>query len=922
MKKLLVVDGNSLMNRAFYGGGAQTQLSSKKGVPTFALHTFMTMLLRYLDESQATRLLVVFDRPEPTFRHQAYENYKAGRSSMPEDLKLQFPLLKTLLDQLGIKRMDLAGYEADDLIGTYSRLAMQQGFDCDILSGDRDVLQLLTDRCRVLYPSTKGGRSRVIEYTPALFAEDYGITVEQFVDYKALVGDKSDQIPGVKGIGEKSARELLQAYGSLEGIYEHLDELKPRQKLLFETHREDALLSLDLSRISTEVPLPEADCSVEDFVFAPTADTARAQAALSFCEELGLKQVIQRLNLQLDEVPVKPEVALPTVKLKDYVLNEKAEDEESVVASFTQAVAEGQRLYLFCTEQLLPSKQKAVLNERRIFLWADSTAKVRGRSTTDASKLPELNSTVSVLQFDESLWEKGGGLEKLLDALYKALPSAVQIYSYRSKQFWTKKLLDQDYALQDIESLAYVVAKYGERADLYRLVEAVLEEDFGLEENLEDEAALTKALSILVANLTLAVDKLEAELDGARRQLLDTVDLPLCAVLGRMEAKGFLVDAIELDRLHEAFQKEQGELEERIYLQAGGQFNLNSPQQLSEVLYENLNLPSGKKKKNAYSTDQTELQRLLPYHPVVQDIIDYRMVSKLDSTFVKGLSTCIDAKTGRIHSQFRQNLTSTGRLSSNKPNLQNIPTRQAYGKLIRRTFVAEEGKVLLDADYSQIELRLLAHLAQDEAMICAFREGQDIHQQTAMALFGKPADLISASERSVAKTVNFSIVYGISAFSLAQDLSCSLKEAKAYIDRYHSLYPAVQVYMTRQIEQAKSSGYVETLYGRRRYVPELLSKNFNLRAFGERVAMNSPVQGTAADLMRMAMVRVDALYRQHRLEAYLISQVHDELIVEVQQDQAEQAKALLLEAMQSVAELSVPLVADCAMGLNWAEAKD
>ncbi len=904
MEKLLLIDGNSLLFRAFYGQGTSTRLTSTQGIPTGAIHTFMMMYLKYIKELNPTHVCVAFDSAEKTFRHEKFEEYKGKRPELPEDLAIQMPIVRELLDEMAVMRVELAGYEADDLIGTYARMGEEAGMQVDILSGDKDSFQCISENIHVVMPPFKAALGSYTRYDIAAFEERYGVTPKQFIDVKALMGDSSDNIPGVPGVGEKTALKLIIEYGSLEGIYAHSSELKGKLKERIEDNKELAYLSQDLSRIDLYVPLPDEYADLKIFAMRAPESDSNLRALLS---ELNMSQLLSRMNMK---------ALVPTVDTA------QAETELTHVAEFD---------FLDLLNKLSLAKRK-LTSERIYFAFSHSAKpykiikKAAPLLTKDAYlglELP-INSAdlfVSDLPKDSKrlfvVAHCPDDIEKRL-AFAEALSGLdAELVSYRAKESWREALFSEEQQVFDLETAAYLSADKGDLKDFTSLCTYTLS-NFASQTPENEPDWLKYQLAYLPALYESLVQVFE---NSALKHLAETVDFPLAKTLGTMERRGFLVSPEVLDDLHERFAENTKILEESIYASAGTTFNINSPKQLGTVLYEDLGLPSGKKRQNQYSTDLTELQRLQSAHPIIGLIMAYRIQTKLDSTFVVGLKKYIAAEDGRIHSSFNANLTSTGRLSSKDPNLQNIPVRHEMGKEIRKAFVAKPGYVLLDADYSQIELRLLAHLADEPAMIEAFCQDKDIHRRTAAHLFSVPEDQVRPVQRATAKTVNFSIIYGISAFGLSQDLETSVGEAKRYIDEYHEQYPGVKVYMKKQIAMAKEHGYVETLFGRKRFIDELKSQNFNIRQFGERAAMNTPVQGTAADIIRMAMLRSEEVFAKAGIDAGMVSQVHDELIFEVREDQAEQAAVLLHEAMEQVTPLKVPLKAEVAIGPNWFDAK-
>ena len=849
--KLMILDGNSIVNRAFFG---VRPLTAPDGTPTNALYGFLAILQRLLDEQKPEAVCVSFDLKAPTFRHKAFDGYKAKRAGMPEDLAVQMPILKELLDAMGIRRYELEGYEADDILGTAARICEQRGWDCVIVTGDKDSLQLVSDHTCVCNVKTRMGQTETILYTPQVFFEEYGFPPEKMVDLKALMGDSSDNIPGVPGIGEKTAMDLLHRCGSLEGIYRDLDTLdvKPGVLKKLREGEESARLSFWLATILREVPLafePEENCWNKDYT----------PALYPLMQRLGFFKFIERWGLApAQEAAAQMESeSLPRVEL-----------DAVSAASLAQALPSLGTLAVFPLDHL----DRLEICDGKTVWTADWTA--CGDS---------FNSLLRAL-FSPEIPKTAHELKDLMGLLLKEnLPLEGFVFDSALAGYLLEATAGS-YALEKL-SLRYLgTEKHG--------AEAIWQLYSPMNTKLRDLGMLS---------------------------LYQEAELPLCAVLARMEASGFLVDRMALSVFGDSLNAGIAALQESIWAHAGHSFNIQSPRQLGAVLFEELMLPSGKKTKTGWSTNADVLDKLRGKHPIISEVLEYRELTKLKSTYADGLLKVIDGD-GRIHTSFQMTVTDTGRLSSRDPNLQNIPIRKKLGGQIRNMFVAAPGNVLVDADYSQIELRLLAHISGDETMREAFLSGEDFHAVTASKVFGVPLEQVTATLRSRAKAVNFGIVYGISAFSLSQDIGVFPNEAKAYMDAYMEKYHGVRDYMKRVVEEAREKGYVETLYGRRRELPELKSSNFNLRSFGERVALNMPIQGTAADIMKLAMVHVDERIRREGLAARLLLQVHDELIVECPTEEAEQVGRILKEEMENAASLSVPLTVEVNSGHSWGEA--
>lgn len=880
--KLMVIDGNSLINRAFYG---IRMLTTKDGQPTNAVYGFVNILLKLLDEEKPDALCVTFDRKAPTFRHLAYEGYKAQRKGMPDELAAQLPVLKDVLAAMNIPRYELDGWEADDLIGTIAARDTAAGWETVIVTGDKDSLQLVSDATRVKLVSTRMGQTTTKEMTPETFREAYGFDPVHIVDLKALMGDTSDNIPGVKGIGEKTAMDLIQRYQSVEAIYADVEgvEAKPAVKKKLAEGEEQARMSYDLATIRCDAPI---DFSPEDARRREPDGPALYELFLA----LEFNKLIDKMGLsggpaagRADKPAagaVRQERVTDRVRMEELVEQWRREPWVAVLALPSLDVVavawDGGARAALCAADRLEGYNELL---RALF-------------SGEIQKVSHNVKDLMHLLLDEGLSTDGFCFDTAL-AAYLLSPT------------------DGSYELEKL-GITYFNQEFP-KAKEYLAPDAFgpLADPAGPAEAMCAHAALAAALYRALA------PKLE-ELD--MHELYYGLELPLCPVLAEMERAGMLVDRRALADFGILLDGRIQADEALIYELAGEEFNINSTQQFGRILFDKLGLPPVKKTKTGYSTNADVLEKLRDKHPIVEAVLDYRQLAKLKSTYVDGLTKVIAAD-GRIHTSFQNTVTATGRLSSTEPNLQNIPVRTELGAELRKMFVAPAGRVLVDADYSQIELRLLAHIAGDEHMIAAFRTGEDIHTVTASQVFGVPPEQVTHEMRRRAKAVNFGIVYGISDFSLSQDIRVTRAEAKAYMEKYFEKYSGVHAYMTQVVERAKADGYVSTLMGRRRWLPELKSSNFNLRSFGERVALNMPIQGTAADLIKKAMLRVDGRLRREGLEARLVLQVHDELIVECPEGEAEQVQRLLAEEMEHVAELAVPLTAEAHAGKSWAEAK-
>ena len=882
--KLMVLDGNSIINRAYYG---IRPLSTKEGLPTNAIYGFITTLQRLLDEEKPEALCVTFDRREPTFRHKADATYKATRHGMPEELAMQMPVLKQVLSAMDIPTYELVGWEADDLMGTISRRCEADGWDCILVTGDKDSLQLITDHTMVKLVTTKMGQTNTTDMTPAAFREKYGFDPIHMIDLKALMGDSSDNIPGVPGCGEKTATALVQEYGSIDALYAAMPDV----------HAKPAMLK----------KLAEGEQSARHSYWLATIVT---DAPLDFRPEDNLRR------------PFKPELYDLFLRLEFAKLIEKY----GLTPAGDTAPAVQQREVTVTAEEVTdPARAEELLRQWRkaefvtVYATPDLSAIAVDCDTGADSAI-----TANLLSLCYT-----GDWQALLQALFAA---DIHKVSHQVKEL-TRTLLaqgiDPDGFVYDTALGGYLLdataGQYGidrlfmayYHAEVMKPLHLAADAFSPLGDHHEALAALDSWCSAVAALREYQLPRLTEQ---GMLPLLNDIELPLCRVLADMELAGMAVDAKALRAFGDWLQGEIDTLEQRIYDAAGERFNINSPKQLGVILFERLRLPHGKKTKTGWSTNADVLEKLRFIHPMVDDVLTYRQYTKLKSTYADGLLKVIDPD-GRVRTSFQMTVTATGRLSSTEPNLQNIPTRTELGSQIRKLFPAAEGCVLVDADYSQIELRLLAHIAGDEAMIQAFRSGEDFHTVTAARVFHVDAADVTSEMRRSAKAVNFGIVYGISAFSLSQDIGVTVAEAKSFMERYFDTYPAVRQYMTDVVEKAREKGYVETLWHRRRELPELKSSNFNLRAFGERVALNMPIQGTAADIIKLAMVRVHRELRAQGLQARLIMQVHDELIVECPVSEQAQVTALLRREMEQVASLSVPLSAEAHAGKNWWEAK-
>ena len=854
--KLMILDGNSIINRAYFG---VHPLNAPDGTPTNAVFGFLNIFSKLMAELSPEAVCVTFDLKAPTFRHKACDFYKAQRKPTPEDLVIQIELMKELLDKMGIRHYEAEGYEADDILGTVGRICAEKGWECIVVTGDKDSLQLVNDRVSVCNIKTRMGKTETILYTPEVFFEEYGFPPAGIVDLKALMGDTSDNIPGVPGIGEKTAMSLVQSYGTLENIYKDLAalDIKDGVRKKLAEGRESAEQSYWLATILRDVPVsfaPEENLWNNDF----------RPGLYELLARLGFRKYIEKWNVHPSESAEK-----------------STEAASSEILPFEQVTVTAEN-----AEQLAEALENAELIAVAAGEGLDSFSVCDGKKVYTADRLS------CFLAYDGLLNAVFAPERKIISHNCKELIRQLMEQGAYSCSFVFDTALaaylisstDSDYQPEDL-SLRYLGKSFSGSEACFRLKEPL--------ENELEKLGMT--------------------------ELFRSVEMPLCEVLASMEIAGMYVDKKALADFGEELSVKIEDLKKSIWDLAGDEFNINSPKQLGEILFDKLLLPYGKKTKTGWSTNAEVLEKLRSKHPIVDQILEYRELTKLKSTYTDGLQKVI-APDGRIHTNFQMTVTATGRLSSTEPNLQNIPVRKQLGAEIRKMFIAEKGNVLVDADYSQIELRLLSHISEDEAMQQAFLSGEDFHTVTAASVFGVPVSEVTPAMRSGAKAVNFGIIYGISAFSLSQDIGVTTKEAQAYIDAYLSRFRGVQNYRKTVVENARENGYVSTVYGRRRDLPELKNSNFNVRSFGERVALNMPIQGTAADIIKLAMISVYHALKKEGLKGRLILQVHDELIVECPEDEKERVGEIVRNCMENVAALSVPLAVDVNSGRSWAEA--
>jgi len=871
MKKIVIIDGHSLIYRAFY---ALPELMTAEGLHTNAIYGFLNMLNRVIEEESPEYISVAFDMKAATFRNDAYEGYKANRKKMPVELREQIPAIKEILDAYHIHRMEFEGFEGDDLIGTVAKTCGSQGINALIVTGDKDALQLVDDNIGVML--TKKGISTTKLYDSGAVLDEFGVLPNQIADYKGLVGDKSDNIPGVKGVGKKTAENLLKRFNTVEELYNRLDELdKKNLKDKLENESEQAFLSKRLATISVNVPI---DFNMEELVYHEP-DCGRLR-------ELFVKYEFKSLLLKTSNESNSNEVH---EKIESKIL-----ESEKEVSELHERAAEKGTIGLMamknCKEEMTPETVYALCLDDKAY-WMNSML-----SNTNAAKK---------MFADESIGKYGYNMkETCLLAKKEGLDIRKIGFDIKIAEHMLHPS-SSDYSLDKI-----IMSRTGESLDFSNPDEKN-GENHCLEYCGEALGAVEKLRETIIAELK----------ENDLWEVFEEVEMPLIEVLAEMEFNGFYIDTERLDELDDEFTKKLVGIEDAIYEYAGEKFNINSTKQTGNILFEKLGLPAFKKTKTGYSTNQKVLEKLKSKHPIVEKIMEYRQYMKLKSTYVDGLGKLIDTKTKRLHPSFNQTATVTGRLSTSEPNLQNIPVRLEMGRKLRQIFIAEGKRRLVDADYSQIELRVLAHLSKDRGLIEAFNNGTDIHTLTASQVFDIPVEEVTSVQRGRAKGVNFGIIYGISDFGLSNNIGISIKEAALYIDQYFKKYPNVKTFMDNQIEDAKSNGYVRTMFNRKRYIPELKSNNRNLRSFGERMAMNTPIQGSAADIIKIAMIKIYRELKERKLKSRLTLQIHDELIIETEPSEIEEVKELMRRNMESAVEMEVPLTVDMKVGESWYETK-
>ncbi|MEE1530684.1 MAG: DNA polymerase I [Clostridia bacterium] len=903
MKKIVLIDGNSILNRAFYGIMGNKMLTTPDGKYTNAVYGFLAILFKVLEDIEPEYLMVTFDLKAPTARHKLYDGYKATRKGMPNELAEQMPILKDILKSMNIKVIEKEGYEADDVLGTMAKRAEKDGFDVTIVSGDRDTFQLTSNRVKVRIPHTKMGKTETETFGREEVLKKYGVTPKQLIEVKGLQGDTSDNIPGVPGIGEKTALELVKKYKTIDGIYEAIekgeDDLKPKAKERLLENKELAMLSRTLGTINLEVPIEE---NLEEFKIKEW----NKEEVFSKFKELNFNRFIDRFNLKSEEGPKQNLAELFEIK----TLNTQNEIKDLIEKIQNKLV------FMLGTEKVEQENLIIKKQIKSIYIYIDDTVYEIKFNTNE-----EFISYFKTIFENENIQKYSYRLNEtyvllMQNGIYlKEIKFDTEIAAYLLNPSNGKYKLDElanQYLSIDIpEYLEFVGAKQQKETQM-----TLFSQD---EMNVDFEKYQNAIYMYTIAKLAEIMNKKLEEINSLK--LFENIEMPLIKVLAEMQYEGIYVDKQELVSFGVKLKEDIEVIKQEIYKLAGEEFNINSTLQLGNILFEKLKLPVYKKTKKGYSTDVDILEKLKPEHPIIEKILEYRGFMKLNSTYIEGLIVYINEYTHKIHSYFHQTITATGRISSTEPNLQNIPTRAEQGKQIKKAFKAQEGNIFIDADYSQIELRILAHISNDTNMREAFLNEEDIHKQVASKVFNVPLEEVTKEQRTAAKAVNFGIVYGISGFGLAEQLGISRKKAEQYIEQYLEKYKGVKEFMDRIVEKAKEQGYVETLFHRRRYIPELSSNNYMVRQFGARAAMNTPIQGTAADIMKIAMIEVNKKLEEEKLNAKLILQIHDELLIECKIEEKEEVKKILKESMENAVKLSIPLEVEVSEADNWYDVK-
>ena len=912
MEKFVLIDGNSIMNRAFYGIMGSKMLTTKDGKYTNAVYGFLAIMFKLLEDVKPKYMAVSFDLKAPTARHKMYEGYKANRKGMPDELAEQMPIIKEILRAMNIDIVEMEGYEADDVLGTLSRYGEKQGLEVIILSGDRDTFQLATNKITIRIPHTKGGKSETDEYDEKKIEEKYGLKPKQLIEVKGLQGDASDNIPGVPGIGEKTALKLIQEYGSIDNLYkkieEEKDDLKGKQREKIIENKDLAMLSRTLGTINVEVPIKDDlnDFKVEEW---------NKEKVLEIFKELNFNRYIERFNLRGENSNNKE-----TEEIKE--AKDLYKKQEKGIEEITEFVIKEKEIIFYLWKEKVEDEEKIIKeeisgisihnrNENIVYY-----TKIENKEELEKLKTIFESSKIKKIGIDLS---KTYILLKQSGINLKGIDYDIAIAAYILNPT-DNKLKIEDLMMKYLEIDADELLGEEEKEEKQEQINLFeTEENKKNKEVSEGEIEKNCLYTYVIGKIKeITKEKLE-EINCL--ELFNKIDMPTVEVLSNMQWNGMYVDKEELENFGKELTSKLETLTKIIYEMAGEEFNINSPKQLGEILFEKMKLPVIKKTKKGYSTDVEVLEKLKKEDPIIEQLLEYRQLMKLNSTYVEGLKPYINPKTKRIHSFFHQTITATGRISSTEPNLQNIPTRFELGKRLRKVFKPEEGYLYVDADYSQIELRVLASISEDKHMVEAFKKGEDIHKQAASKVFKTPIEEVTKEQRTNAKAVNFGIVYGISDFGLGEQLGIGRKQAKVYIDEYLNEYSGIKKYMDNVIEEAKEKGYVETLFNRRRYIPELKSNNYLVRQFGQRAAMNTPIQGTAADIMKIAMIKVFKEIEKRGLKSKIVLQVHDEMMIEAPVSEVQEVKDIIKECMETATKLNVPLVAELSEADNWYECK-
>ncbi len=903
MEKLVVIDGNSILNRAFYGIMGSKMLQTADGTYTNAVYGFLAIMFKLLEDVQPDYMVIAFDVKHPTKRHEMYKDYKGTRKGMPDELASQMPIIKDVLKAMNITVIEKAGYEADDILGSLAKYSEKKGVEVTLLTGDRDSFQLASDKITIRIPRTKGGKTETEDFDRNKIKEVYGIEPKELIEVKGLMGDTSDNIPGVPGVGEKTALDLIQKYHSIDTIYQKLEEgediAKGKLKENLQNNKELAYLSRELGRIDVEAPI---DKELSNFKIK---EWDRKQV-LEIFKKLRFNRYIERFDLENEQKSNSNEEK----KLEDLFSYEEVSDSKKIQDILSNI--KNEKIINYYLGTINESNSNLIIKKKINFI-----------NIYDENKNKVYN-----IKFENNLFKDIFESKEILKCSYKIKDDYIIL---------KQQEINPENMMFDAEIAAYILNSTSNSYSIEELAMQYLNLDitqYSEESKKDVQTSLfddEKSKESKTSNYTYAIyayvlgkvrnvliEKLETI---ESLELFNNIEMPICQILAEMQWEGMYVDEKELIKYGDNLKKHIEELRIDIYKLADEEFNINSTKQLGSILFEKLKLTPSKKTKNGYSTDVDALEKLKGSHPIIEKILDYRQLVKLNSTYVEGLIPFINLKTGRIHTFFHQTVTATGRLSSTDPNLQNIPTRTELGKKLRKVFKPGPGKIFVDADYSQVELRILAHMSNDKTMIEAFNSNADIHTISASQVFKVPIEEVSKQLRSKAKAVNFGIVYGISEFGLAEQIDIKRNEAKQYIDQYLETYHGIRDYMTDIVEQAKRKGYVSTLFGRRRYIPELNSKNYMVRKFGDRAAMNTPIQGTAADIMKIAMIKVYNELKKRNLKSKIVLQIHDELLIETVIQEKEEVKELLKECMESAANLSVPLTVEVEEGKSWYQAK-